>query len=338
MIIAALLILAALTFLGIERFRLFALGRGILIDTPNERSNHSQATVRGVGAVVVASSVLGWAVLAFYLPSSYLLPLIAAGVAVAFVSFVDDLRGLPISTRLCGQLVAALLFLSAVPLPSFLSEQVGFIAWLWLPVAAFFMVAVINIYNFMDGIDGICAVHSLCVLVCWVALFPAAGIITTETIMCLCLGFPLLGFLLHNWSPAKVFMGDVGSTFLGLTFAALAMIQAPGIFRTTNFITLIMLMMPFLFDATFTIVVRILSGQKWYLPHNSHLFQRLVRTGLSHSAVASVYGGLTLYMGLIVALMNRGILLEPITVFVFLMAPYVGLYFWVASRERLTTG
>lgn len=330
-------VLFILTFFGLGAFRRFAEGRNLLFDVPNDRSSHSQATVRGAGLVFVVTACLAWGVLAMYSASSYLLPLVAAGLTVASVSFVDDIKGLPISTRLCGQLVAALLFLSAVPLPSFLREQLGVIAWLWTPIAAFFMVAVINIYNFMDGIDGLCTLHSLCVLVSWIVFSSAADLVTNETLMCMCVGFPLLAFLVHNWSPARIFMGDVGSTFLGFTFAALAVIQAPGIFRSTNFLTLIMLMMPFLFDATFTLVVRFLRGERWYLPHTSHLFQRLVRSGLSHAFVASLYGVLTLYMGCLVALLNRGLFFPGQAILPLLVLPYLGMYFWVVHREQRQT-
>lgn len=334
MVVAGLLALFILTLIGLAAFRRFALRNKILLDIPNARSNHSAVTVRGAGIIFVLSTLLGWGVLMATRQADYLLPLIAAGLAVALVSFVDDIRGLPISTRLCGHLVAALLFLSAIPLPAFLEDTIGDWAWLWTPVAAFFMVAVINIYNFMDGIDGLASIHSLCVLLSWI-LFSAASLPpSTEMLMCLCLVAPLLAFLIHNWSPAKVFMGDVGSTFLGLSFAALAVIQAPGILRSTNFLTLIMLMMPFLFDATFTIIVRFLSGEKWYQAHTSHLFQRMVRAGASHSVVSSLYGLLTLYMGAVVVLVHQGVLKHLVVAIPLFVLPYLGLYYAVLRMER----
>lgn len=187
----------------------------------------------------------------------------------------------------------------------------------------------------MDGIDGVASLHSLCVLVSWI-LFSAAGHeLNTETLLCLTLGFPLLAFLIHNWSPAKVFMGMWVVRFF--TFAALAVIQTPGVLRSANFFTLLMLMMPFLFDATFTIVVRFLSGEKWYQAHSSHLFQRLVRVGLSHARVSSIYGALTVYMGVVVYLVTHGYLKEAIVVLPLLVFPYIGLYFFVLFLERRGT-
>ena len=334
MLLPGLIVQFLLTFVGIELFRRFALKEEILLDVPNHRSNHSRVTVRGTGVVFVFTTLLGWGALACLDDARYLVPLITGAALIAVVSFVDDLRGLSISTRLSAQLAAALVFLYAVPVPSFLG-YFGNLAMLWVPLAALFMVGIINIYNFMDGVDGLCAVHSLCVLMSWI-IFSGGYEMNTETLLCLMLGFPLLAFLLHNWSPARVFMGDAGSTFLGFTFAALGVIQAPGILRSANFFTLLMLMMPFLFDATFTIVVRFLSGEKWYQAHNMHLFQRLLRLGLSHSQVASLYGLLTIYMGAIVSVVTRRVLLQPLIVIPLLVVPYLVLYFYVLRVERRT--
>ena len=335
MLFGGLLVLFIASFFALGYFRRFALNARVLLDVPNHRSNHRRVTVRGAGIVFVAATLSAWIALAcsaWAVP--YLIPLICGSGLVAGVSFIDDFAGLSIRVRLEAHLVGALLFLSAVPVPSFLEGMIGPFSVLWIPLTAFFMVAVINIYNFMDGIDGLVTLHSLCVLVSWVLFSMGGRDANTETLLCLMLGFPLLSFLLHNWSPAKVFMGDVGSTFLGFTFAALAVVQAPGILRSANFFTLIMLMMPALFDATFTILTRFLNGEKWYLAHNGHLFQRLVRGGLSHATVTSIYGALTVYMGVIVALIQRQVLVQSLEVTVLLVIPYLGLYFAARRLEE----
>lgn len=106
-------------------FRRFAMRSNILLDVPNHRSNHSRVTVRGAGIIFVLSTLVGWWILATFDDATYLVPLIVGAALVAFVSFVDDIRGLPISTRLCAQVAAALVFLYAVPVPNFLTWYVG---------------------------------------------------------------------------------------------------------------------------------------------------------------------------------------------------------------------
>jgi len=307
--------------------------RGLLLDVPNDRSSHRRRTVRGAGVIFSFLALAAWSLIYVEYHTEYLPRMIAGACIVTAVSFVDDLRRLPILPRLLAHLGAALLFLSAVPVPSFLTAAIGDLALIWWPLAAFFMVAVINIYNFMDGADGLAGLHSSCAAVAWVLLGALNGILNAESLICLAVAFPLVGFLLCNWQPARVFMGDAGSTFLGFTFACLAVIQVPGVLRSANFSSLLLLMMPFLFDATFVLLVRLLRGERWYEPHNQHLFQRLVRAGFSHAAVSSMYGGLTLYMGGLIYLSRAGLMPGVVQGAMFICLPYVLLYLWVVRLE-----
>ena len=144
------------------------------------------------------------------------------------------------------------------------------------------------------------------------------------------------GFLLHNWRPSTVFMGDVGSTFIGYTIACLAMVQTPGILRSDNFFVLVILMLPVLFDATFTLVVRMLKGEKWYRPHKRHLFQRLILSGYSHAQVSSAYGAMTVFLGLLILAARYHVLGSPLFTAPLFVSPFLILYIWVRRVERKT--
>ncbi|MFM7269123.1 MAG: glycosyl transferase, partial [Cyanobium sp.] len=162
----------------------------------------------------------------------------------------------------------ALLAMAGTPLP------------LWsLPIVLIAITAVINFFNFMDGLDGLVA---LCALV----LMAAAG----QPI----LAGALAGFLLWNWSPARVFMGDVGSTWLGAVFAGLVLQQPTPL----NAAALLVLAFPLLGDALVCVLRRLRAGQPVFQAHRLHLFQRLQRGGWSHRRVAAVYGGATALLAL----------------------------------------
>ena len=116
------------------------------------------------------------------------------------------------------------------------------------------------------------------------------------------------GFLLHNWPPARIFMGDVGSAFLGYTFAGLAVLSGNGAGGAVPFAVWLILLGPLLFASAFTLVLRIARGERWYEPHRQHLYQRLVRRGWSHLAVTSVYLCADLFLaGVVVAYFTMGL-------------------------------
>jgi len=164
------------------------------------------------------------------------------------------------------------------------------------------------------------------------------GELSAERLICAVSAAALAGFLAHNWHPARAFMGDVGSTFIGYTFACLAVIQAPGILRSTNFFVLLVLMLPILFDATFTLLVRFLRGEKWYLPHRQHLFQRLHSCGYGHGMISLAYGMITLYLGAVLVLIQAGFFSSLFLIVVLFLLPFGGLYVWVKYSEWQFTG
>lgn len=238
-----------------------------LLDQPNARSSHSQPTPRGGGLVLVGVGGVGMLLMGSWLPL-LCLPL-------ALVGFLDDRRDLPASLRFGVQLSTAVLLLLLSPLVPLSLATVPLL--LLLAVA---ITAVINFTNFMDGLDGLVAI-------CLAVAFAAVALASP-------LGWPLwplvgslLGFLVWNWSPARVFMGDVGSTFLGALFAAVVL-QASS---WQDALARLLLLTPLLADAGLCVPRRLLVGQPILQAHRLHLFQRLHQAGWSHAQVAALYGG-----------------------------------------------
>ena len=254
-----------------------SLGRRLL-DQPNSRSSHRKPTPRGGGVafVLVASiaSALAWLLSSTSVAAS--LPLLAAPLLVlplALVGFLDDRHNLPASWRYGVQLATALAVLLVSPLvvPSF-----GLLPLLSLLVIA--VTAVINFTNFMDGLDGLVAG-------CMAVAITAAAIQLSAPWPIWALVGALLGFLLWNWSPAKVFMGDVGSTFLGALFAVLVLQMS----TWPEALGLLLVATPLLGDACFCVPRRLMAGQRVFQAHRLHLFQRLHQSGWHHARVSSLY-------------------------------------------------
>ena len=249
-----------------------------LLDQPNARSSHSQPTPRGGGVAFVlvacVTSVLAW--LISVSSASTQLPLIAApllALPLAVVGFLDDRHNLPASWRYGVQLATAFLVILVSPL---VALSVGLLPLVALLVIA--VTAVINFTNFMDGLDGLVAG-------CMALAMTAAAIQLAAPWPVWALVGALLGFLLWNWSPAKVFMGDVGSTFLGAVFAVLVL-QAS---TWPEALGLLLVATPLLGDACLCVPRRLLAGHRVFQAHRLHLFQRLHQAGWPHARVSSLY-------------------------------------------------
>jgi UDP-N-acetylmuramyl pentapeptide phosphotransferase/UDP-N-acetylglucosamine-1-phosphate transferase len=252
-------------------WRLIPWLRRQLLDQPNARSSHRIATPRGGGVVfVLVGSLLS---LAWGEGASAWIPLMCC--PLALVGLLDDRFDLPAGWRYAAQLAtaSALVAVAAVPLP------------IWaLPVVLVAITAVINFTNFMDGLDGLVALCGV-VLMASAGLWPVAG--------------ALLGFLAWNWSPAKVFMGDVGSTWIGAVFAGMVL-QQSGPWEAAS---LLLVGFPLLGDALICVLRRLRAGQPVFEAHRLHLFQRLQQGGWNHARVSLVYGGAT---GLLAAARQLG--------------------------------
>ncbi|MFJ4110537.1 MULTISPECIES: glycosyltransferase family 4 protein [Pseudomonas] len=282
LIIAAGLISLALTA-GLRRY---ALARSLL-DIPNARSSHTLPTPRGGGLAFVitflaALLVLGWSGV---VPFRLLVGLLGAGGLVALIGFMDDHGHIAARWRLLGHFVAAawgLYWLGGMPAITLFGLPLD-IAWLSAILAALYLVWLLNLYNFMDGIDGIASIEAICVCLGGCLLYAITG--HPQAI-----GLPLLlaatvaGFLAWNFPPARIFMGDAGSGFLGIVLGLLAL-QAAWI-NPLLFWGWLILMGVFVVDATFTLGRRLLRGEKVYEAHRSHAYQYASRQYGSHLPVS----------------------------------------------------
>ena len=239
-----------------------------LLDRPNSRSSHVDPTPRGGGVVVGAlASLVARSSVGSHPVGIAWLPL--AAFPLAAVGWADDRLDLPPLARFVVQLVTGVLLVVLSPLPITHWSSI---------VVVISAAAVINFTNFMDGLDGLVAS-------CLAVALATASIELDAPLSIWALLGALLGFLVWNWSPAKVFMGDVGSTFLGAVFAGLVL-------QATSWpqgLGLLLVASPVLGDALITVLRRLVAGQPVFQAHRQHLFQRLNQAGWSHARVAGSY-------------------------------------------------
>lgn len=278
------------------RVRRYALQRGLL-DLPNVRSSHDRPVPRGGGLAVVAVTLsnVALAAVAGWLSARTAIALIGGGGAVALVGWIDDRRGLAPLTKAAVQACAslwALAWLGGLPELRWgeAALHVGAMGWVLGTVGVMWG---INFYNFMDGIDGLAAGEAVTVSAAAILLLGGTGHADVVVVGAL-VGGSSAGFLLWNWPPARIFLGDVGSAFLGFMFAALAvMSENSGGLPVAGWLLLLGV---FFMDATLTVARRILSGQPWYRAHRSHAYQRAVQAGRSHRSVTLAIAGLNVML------------------------------------------
>ena len=260
-----------------------------LLDRPNARSSHRTVVARGGGLAILAAVVAGIAFARSGLPRDPAdVALLAGGLVLAAVGLCDDRISLPPFVRLALQVAVAAGFvwfaggLERLPLPPPLNVPLGPLGG---PAAVLWIVAVVNFYNFMDGIDGLAALQGV---VTGVGI-AVAGWDPFASLLGASLAGACAGFLVFNWSPAKIFLGDVGSGVLGFAFAALPLLAPPSSREGAVFFVGLSLWL-FLADATWTLARRIARRERWYEAHRQHLYQKLVDAGSSHAAVAAGLG------------------------------------------------
>lgn len=253
-----------------------------LLDHPNERSLHTRPTARTGGIAIFAAALAGLLVTAAWQHTLSLLWLLAAWTVIVIVSFVDDVRGVSAVDRFLAHLVAAVLLLIAgFPLREFALPGWG---WAWpafigIPFSLLFVVWMVNLYNFMDGMDGFAGGMAVIGFGFFAVLGWSAGH-TAFTGVSLTIAGASAGFLVFNFPPARIFMGDVGSASLGFLAAALSLWGArDAIFP---FWAALLIFSPFIVDATFTLVRRAARGERVWQAHKTHCYQRLVQAGWGH--------------------------------------------------------
>jgi Fuc2NAc and GlcNAc transferase len=276
----------ALALLSTKAVRVFALRTG-LIDHPSQRSSHTRPTPRSGGLAVIFAFFVAliWLQASALISVSTALTLVVAGGAVALVGFLDDRSPLPARVRFLVHLAAAVTVvavLGEVPLDR--SRPAGMMeSWLGRVLGVVTIIWTVNLFNFMDGIDGIAGSEAVFVATAGAALNWYAGGDAGLTMVLLCVAGASLGFLVWNWPPARIFMGDVGSGFLGFTLAAV------GLMANRNG-PLPIAVWPilggiFLVDATVTLFRRVARGDKWFEAHRMHAYQHLALRWGSHLRV-----------------------------------------------------
>ncbi|MGF1541854.1 MAG: glycosyltransferase family 4 protein [Pleurocapsa sp.] len=276
-----------------------------LLDIPNQRSSHSTPVLRGGGLsfilafVITASSLIiisdrfpqlfsGW-ILSDHVNSFIYLCL--ALIPLTIVGIIDDRQGLPASIRYLVQLLSAGITVACfgtIPLP-WLSDWglVGTIIAVLISLIA--ITALINFYNFMDGLDGLVA-GVTAVQLAFIAFYLKEPIF-------LLLVTAIAGFLWWNWSPAKIFMGDVGSTVLGASVAIGLLNHHERTIAAWSAFTVIL---PLIGDCIYTLIRRLIKGENIFQPHRTHIYQRLQQSGLSHGRVAIIYILFTTFLAAII--------------------------------------
>ena len=259
------------------------LRRTAVLDRPNERSLHEMPTPRGGGIAVVAAILGAWLVL--MLAEAVAAPLIAvilgAGMLAA-VSWLDDLRGVSPVVRLAVQFIAVGLGMLAVMpaepvfqgwLPPAIDFVAAMLLWVWF----------VNLFNFMDGSDGLAGSEAAAIgggLVLFATF--GAGHDPALATLAAAIAAAAIGFLVWNWAPARIFLGDVGSVPLGYLLGFLLLAAAArGYWKIA-----LILPLYFLADATITLLRRLARGERVWRPHREHFYQRAVQRGLGHAAVA----------------------------------------------------
>lgn len=249
------------------------------LDLPNRRSLHTQAVPCTGGVAILAGLLIG---AGFAAPQ--FLWLLTLGAGLALLSFVDDLRGVAVSWRLLAHfLVATLFMLWAFP------------AWPWLAVvlAVLAISWMTNLFNFMDGADGLAGGMAL---IGFGFLGAAAwGEGASLAMLCACASASAAAFLLFNFNPARIFMGDAGSIPLGFLAAALGLLGWREALWPLWFPLLVF--SPFIVDASVTLTRRIVRGEKVWQAHHDHYYQRLVRMGWSHRRTALAEYALMAFCG-----------------------------------------
>ncbi len=327
---------------GVSALVTWALARrGWALDAPNERSSHERPTPRLGGFAIVGSYFAGLGLLQLVAPpgdQGLLLGLVVSSAVIALAALYDDLRTLGFKAKLAFQTVAAIIAVAF----GLSVESLGPVALgaLGPVLTVVWLVGFTNAFNFMDGLDGLAggtaALAGLALALLGVTqgggLVAAAG----WTVAAAC-----LGFLIFNAPPARIFMGDVGSQFLGFTFAALAVIASRQQGADLSILVVPLLLFHFIWDTAFTMARRALAGENIARAHRTHLYQLMNRIGYSHRAVSLYHCAVTAAQALGAWLMpgldaeGRVLVFLP---FVALQTVYTVLVIGAARRRGLLPG
>jgi Fuc2NAc and GlcNAc transferase len=328
--------LTIISYIGVYWLRQWLQQRQIM-DNPNQRSSHSVPTPRGGGWLIVILTLL--TVLAFAIATqkwNQSLVYVGVGTFVAFIGWRDDVSSLSAGFRFLMQGIAAgliVLFIGyfhSVTIPLIGEIPFGFLG---IPITLLWIVGLTNAYNFMDGIDGISGGVALAAGLGWMIISSVHGAFQNSAAFWvgLAIAASSLGFLGHNWAPAKIFMGDVSSTFLGFSFAVLPLMSSAG---GDALLLGTIIMWTFIMDAGITFLVRLYRREKVFSAHRSHLYQRLVIEGHKPATVSALYIFLTLFASFLAFGWIRGFEFVPALILFGLPLIWIVLSIYAATKKH----
>ena len=331
--IAVFILITVLSYIGVSFIRRLVL-RHQIIDHPKERSSHSLPMPRGGGLAIVVL-VLGtslWFANATNLNRS--LTYIVLGAILAWVGWRDDIYSLSPKFRFLVQGLIAIIsilvmgYFRVVRIPMIGDVDLGIIG---IVITVLWIIGMINAYNFMDGIDGMAGGVALSAGLCWIVL--SSNVHNPFVFwVALSIAASSLGYLGHNWPPAKIFMGDVASTFLGYSFAVLPLLSAD---QSGDALTIgTLLMWTAIIDPGATFIGRLLRRENIFSRHRSHLFQRLVIGGYRQGTISLLYILLTLLAGILSYEWSHGDQIAPLVIFLGLPLIWILLSIHAAQLQR----
>ncbi len=276
-----------------------------LLDIPNERSSHSVPTPRGGGLAIAVVVLAGIAILErlHLIIPRIAIGLVGGGLLVAVVGWLDDRHEVRPWLRIVAHVAAAawtVAWLGGMPNLTINAGAVHLGIGGTL-LAMLGIVWLTNLYNFMDGIDGLAAAEAFVVASAGALLLATRG--APLALVALLVAAAAAGFLVWNWPPARLFMGDVGSGFLGYAFGGLALATENA--RALPALLWLVLLGPFFVDATVTLLRRMGRGERWYAGHRMHAYQRAVQAGWSHRQVTLLVAGLSVALATAALLVVR---------------------------------
>lgn len=291
------------SFIGVGLYRRIGL-KGQILAIPNERSSHSEPTPHGAGIVIVILCLVSYVPISLYVVGPFSWGYFIGALLIALVSFLDDIKSVPFFLRLFIHGVAAVLLMVDLDTWHGITMLGGLqLGWFGYVLTFMWIVWMVNSYNFMDGIDGLAGLQAVIAAVGWLILCRILDMHSIYYFGCVIAGSSL-GFLIQNVSRSKIFMGDVGSAFLGFTFAALPLLGRNLANKYPDLLPIaaVLFVWFFLFDSIVTILRRAIRGEKIWVAHREHLFQRLVKSGYSHHEVTVIYGILASLLSITVLL------------------------------------
>jgi UDP-GlcNAc:undecaprenyl-phosphate GlcNAc-1-phosphate transferase len=330
---AIFLVSAAMTYIMARYVR--------VMDVPNDRSSHSRPIPKSGGIAFVSTFVFGSLVIYFVadfarIEDRYFWGYLISAILLAVVSFVDDVLQKTFFAKVLTQMFCVAVVLASgvivtkLAVPYWGEVELGALGYV---LTFLWIIGLTNAYNFMDGLDGLAAGVAVIAAGFLVAIaFEQKSVFVYMSSYVLLAG--AAGFLIFNFPPAKIFMGDIGSAFLGFTFATLAVIGSSLDLGRLSFYIIPMLLFHFIFDTLFTFLRRLARGEKIHLAHRTHLYQLLNRIGHSHRAVSLFHYAVTVAQG-IAAFVSVGLAPERrLLVFIPFLIFEIAYARWVLARAR----